>query len=158
MVSEKEILIAFIFKRSGKSALSFSDLYLTVSVDLNWSTPDEAKKLVNDLIENNFLIKKDDKVIPNFDINKIEIPVGFIPSKKIFLEEKKKDIVEENLTDQILKKIIDKTGLDEDTILKKIKEIETEKNILFEVGLLFFAKMNDVELSKFYTKFEEKYF
>ena len=47
MPSELEIVITFVYNRSGKSELSFSDLYLTLSMELNWFTPDDAKEFIN---------------------------------------------------------------------------------------------------------------
>ena len=55
MPSESEIIIAFLFKRSGKAKLSFSDLYLTLSMDLNWFTPDDAKSFLNLTLKQNLL-------------------------------------------------------------------------------------------------------
>ena len=47
MDSEKEIIISFLFKRSGKESLKFSDLYLALSMELNWFTPDDAKSFIS---------------------------------------------------------------------------------------------------------------
>ena len=55
MNSEWEIIIAFLFKRSGREELSFSDLYLTLSIDLNWFTPEDAKAFVNMAIKQKLL-------------------------------------------------------------------------------------------------------
>ena len=84
MVSEEEIIITFLFKRSGKSKLSFSDLYLILSMDLNWFTPEDAKAFVNLALKQKLLTKKGDLIKPNFDYDKIIVPVGFTPSKQVF--------------------------------------------------------------------------
>jgi len=71
MTSDAEIIITFLYKRSGKDELSFSDLYLNLSMELNWFTPDDAKAFVNTAIKQELLIKKGDLIKPNFDYNKI---------------------------------------------------------------------------------------
>ena len=86
MSSDADIIIAFLFKRSGKEELSFSDLYLNLSMELNWFTPDDAKNFVNTSIKQKLLLKKGDLIKPNFDFNKIVVPVGFKPSKSVFVE------------------------------------------------------------------------
>jgi len=85
MDSEIKIIIAFLFNRSGKKEMSFSEIYLSLSMDLNWFTPDDAKKFLNYAIKNKFLIKKGSLIEPAIEISKITIPVGFSPTKKYTL-------------------------------------------------------------------------
>jgi len=79
MGSDANIIIAFLYKRSGKEELSFSELYLILSMELNWFTPDDAKTFVNMAIKQKLLIKKGELIKPNFDFRKIVVPVGFVP-------------------------------------------------------------------------------
>ena len=95
MTSDAEIVIAFLYKRSGKEELSFSELYLNLSMELNWFTPDEAKDFVNLTIKQGLLIKKGEIIKPNFDFNKIVVPVGFTPSKNIFEKKEVEEIKDE---------------------------------------------------------------
>ena len=80
--SEVEIIFAFLFKRSGKEEMSLSELYLPLSIDLNWFTPNKAKDLVNFAIKKKILIKKGDVLTPAFDFKMVDVPVGFHPSEK----------------------------------------------------------------------------
>lgn len=118
MTSDSEIVIAFLYKRSGKEELSFSDLYLNLSMELNWFTPEEAKDFVNMAIKKNLLIKKDELIKPNFDFNKVVIPVGFIPSKSIFEKKDVEEIREEDFFEKIVKRIVEKTKLDEKQVIE----------------------------------------
>ena len=95
MASEYEIIIAFIFKRSGKEKMNFSELYLDLSMNLNWFSPEDAKKFLNDAIKKKLSIKEDDQISLSFDINKITIPMGFSPSKRVFSEKKSQKELEE---------------------------------------------------------------
>ena len=96
MASEKEIIITFLFNRSGKSKLSYNEIYLTLSMQLNWFTPDDAKLFINQTIEEKLIKKEKDLLSPNFDYKNIVVPVGFTPSKMVFKEKteipKKKEI------------------------------------------------------------------
>jgi len=160
MSPEAEHIIAFLFKRSGKKTMTFPEIYLTLSMDLNWYTPEGAKKFVNTAIQQQLLTKKDDMIRPSFDIKNIQIPVGFQPSKTIFTEEKNKKSVEEetSVLEQIITHIKEKTSLDKQEIIDKIKELEKEKNITPEVASILIGKENNVSLEMFYKKIEEKCF
>jgi len=157
MTSEEEIIISFVFNRSGKKEMLFSEFYLTLSMDLNWFTPDDAKNFSNNLIKNKLLTKTKETVKPGFDTSKIKVPLGFYPSKQA-LEKKESEtkIIEEDLFTNLLNEIISKTGKNEEKILEKIRSIEKEKNLTKEIAALLIAKEHDIDLKNCYEEIEEK--
>ena len=159
MTSEEETTIAFVFKRSGLSEISFSKFYLTLSMDLNWLTPEEAKRFTTLAIKHGLLVKKADNVAPSFDIN-INIPIGFYPSKDFFKENKviEKTVKTKGVLKNIVERISKETKLDEETILNKIKQIGKEKGITTEVAALHFCKENNIDSSDFFDDVENKIF
>ncbi len=76
MASENEIIIAFLFKRSGKEKMSCSELYLNLSMELGWFSPEDAKKFLYKEIKNKLLTNEDEQISLTFDVNKIKIPFG----------------------------------------------------------------------------------
>ena len=140
MDSEIKTIIAFVFKRSGKESLSFSDLYLTLSMDLNWFTPEEAKDFVKVALEEKILKKEGESVTPSFDINKIVVPIGFNPSKKSSNLKKIEIFEKDDVFNQLVQRIANKTNLSEDKILEKIKTTEEQKNVTKEVSALLICK------------------
>lgn len=160
MVSEEEIIITFLFKRSGKPKLSFSDLYLTLSMNLNWFTPEGAKEFVSFALKQKLLTKKGEVITPNFDYEKIVVPVGFTPSKRIFEEKetKKRDEKVETVLNKIVKQLVEKTDLDESQVIEKINATSKEKNITTEVAALLIGKEYNVSLVDFFKEIEETIF
>ena len=159
MDSEVKIIISFIFKRSGKQKLSFSDLYLNLSINLNWFTPEDAKKFVNEAIEKRFLIKENDLIKPSFDIENVQVPIGFYPSKRVFIEEEPVDKkIERAILSQVVKKISEGSKENEQDTLKKIEQLAEEKNLTIEVAALLFGKEKDIDLSEFFDRIENKIF
>jgi len=159
MPSETEIIITFLFKRSGKSKLSFSDLYLTLSMDLNWFTPEDAKDFVNLALKQKLLTKKGELIQPNFDYDKIVVPVGFYPAKMVF-EEKEAERHEEerDVVKAIVGRIVEKIGLEAQNVIEKIKDIEKERNITSEVAALLVGKEYDVSVEDCFENVEDKIF
>ena len=148
MASETETIIAFVFNRAGKNEMGFSEFYLTLSMDLNWFTPEDAKTFTKNAIEQKILTEEKELVKPGFNTDEIKIPIGFYPSKQIFNNKEKNDIKtekkEENLLHTIIQRIAKKSNLDEKTIRKKVKKIEKEKNITTEVAALLVGKEFDI--------------
>ena len=58
MAAEAEIILTFIFKRSGKQMLKESEIYLPLSIELGWFTTKEATTFVKQAIEQDRLIEK----------------------------------------------------------------------------------------------------
>ena len=155
MPSEAEIIIAFIFKRSGKFELGFSEMYLTLSMYLKWFTPDDAKKFVNNALKQKLLLKKGEDLRPGFEINKINVPLGFHPAGESFYEGEKEHM-KANILDEIVEKVAEKAKIKKEDIYEKIKKIEQEKNINSGVAALLVGKEFDVNLENFYEKIEEE--
>ena len=153
MSLETEIIISFIYKRSGKDQLSFSELYLTLSMELNWFTPDSAKLFVNNAINNKILIKKNNLLTPNFDIEKVEIPIGFYPSKKVISEKK-----EDSIFNELLEFILKEKNIDKNQLLKDVDALVNEKNITKEVAVLLIGKNLDLVLAPYFEKVEKSIF
>ena len=160
MPSESEIIISFIYKRSGKTKLSFSELYLTLSMDLNWFTPEDAKSFVNNALKKELLIKNQEKIQPNFDYDKVIVPIGFTPSKHIFSEkiDLKKEEVKEKVLDKIIKRIVEKTNLDKIQIINDINSIASEKNITKEVAALLIGKDYNLNFDDFFIEVKNSIF
>ena len=167
MTSETQQVIAFVFNRSGKKEMSFSEFYLTLSMGLNWFTPEEAKKFMKHALDKKLLIKNNEHVKPNFDIEDVVIPVGFYPSKKILEDKiKMRGEKEEHITgeehqdvlEEIIHKIMEKTQLEEEEVVQKIKNIERERNIFPEIAAILVGKEYNVNLTKTYVDVEKKLF
>ena len=160
MVSEREIIISFLFKRSGKENLKFSDLYLALSMELNWFSPDDAKKYISQLLEENLLIKKGDLLKPNFDYENTKIPIGFTPSKRVFEEKKaeKDEIKKVTFLEELINILTEKSKLDKSQISEKIEELAKEKKITNEVAALIIGKEFDINFEKYFGRVEESIF
>jgi len=158
MNSEEEIIIAFVFKRVGKPELEFTNFYLTLSMDLNWFTPEDAKIFIENAIKENLVIKEKGGVKPTFDIEEIQIPLGFYPSKDLFKKVKAEEVEKIDVLKIIIKKIVKESNIDEKTVIKQIKEIEKEKNLTSEVAALLVGKEYDVDLEDFLKDVEKELF
>ncbi len=156
MVSQAELVIAFVFNRSGKTELSFSDMYLTLSMELNWFTPEDAKDFLEKAIEEKILTKKNNQIRPSFDISKIEIPVGYAPKGKLFEKkkgEKQKDV---SLLDQMVNKIAEDSKEDKERIYEEIRQIKEEKNIKKEIAALVLLSKYERLSDSLYTDIKKE--
>jgi len=151
--SEEEIVIAFLFKRSGKSKLKESEIYLPLSLELGWFPTKDARQFIEYAIKQKLLTKKEGLLTPSFDVEKIDIPVGFSPSKSTFNVEESK--VEEDVFQKIVNRIIEKTNHTYEEIIKEIKQIQEEKKIIPEVAALLLAKEFNIDVEDSFDAVEK---
>jgi hypothetical protein len=154
MDSEAKIIIAFLFNRSGKNKLKESEIYLPLSMELGWLSAKESQEFINYAIKQELLIKKDELVQPNFSLEKITIPLGFTPSKKLF-SEKNDEVKGGNIIDGIIIQISTFTNHSQREILEEIKQEEKEKNLLLEVAALSIARKYNVDMTDWYDSIEK---
>jgi hypothetical protein len=155
MTSEAEIIIAFLFKRSGKNELKEAEIYLPLSIDLGWFSNRKSHDFLTHALTQKLLIKKDGLLTPNFDIEKINIPLGFYPSKKTFAKEEK--IEEEyNVIEIIVNRIAEKNNQEYKKIIGEIEKISSEKNVLLEIAALLYAKECDIDIEDIFEFVENK--
>ena len=157
-IPEVEIILAFLFKRSGKEDLSQSEAYLTLSMNLKWYTPQQARKIVEFALNQKLLTKKGEILTPNFDYKKVVIPIGFQPSKQIIAERKENTQKKGNLIDKMIIKIAKNTNMNKEEISKKIGMIEKEKKINTELAALLIGREYDVDVAVFFKEIEEAIF
>jgi len=155
MESEAKIIIAFLFNRSGKTALKDTELYLSLSMELGWFSTKEAQDFVKYSLKKELLIKKDEILHPNFPVEKINIPVGFTPTKKLF-SEKTHEEKKENILEDIVAQLSTQTNRSQQEILKEITS--EEKDILPEVAVLYLARKYNVDMTDWYDAVEQKLF
>lgn len=160
MESEEKVAIAFLFKRSGKNEISLSEFCLSLSMDLNWFSPTQAKDFVKHALQRRMLMKEGNRIKPNFDWKNIAVPVGFRPSPQIFEEEKKEEGQKEtpDVTNMLVQRIVEKTAKDEQSVVEQIKSIERKKNICFDIAALMLSEEYGVSLDVYFVDVEKKLF
>lgn len=157
MDSEEEIIITFLFKRSGKNMLSEPEIYLPLSFELEWFSTKDAHEFVNRILEKKLLIKKDGLLTPSFNIEKINIPIGFYPSKKTF--EKNENAEEKNkFIDTIILRISEIKNLEKNDVINEIENRASERGILLNVAALVVAKEYDIKIKDSFELVEKTIF
>jgi hypothetical protein len=148
MNEEVKQVLAFIFKRSGKKILPASDVYLAISMELQWCSPREAKNFVKNEIRSGVLIEQDNGVTPSFEVDEVRIPTGFKPSKHCFIKQDtpKTDLSSGDVVSLMVQRIKNKTNMTEEDITNNIKILAKEKLLSEEVAAIFLGKKKKCDI------------
>ncbi len=128
------------FKRKGKDSLKESEFILALSFDLNWFSPDQAKKVVLKAEKAGLIKREGDIIRPAFDLSSVEPPHGFKPG--VFEEE------ERLIFDRIIERITVETGMDKRRVIALInkKRDELSKLVEIEVSAILVALEHGVAM------------
>ena len=139
--SEAEVILTFVFRRSGRPALRESEIYLPLAMDLGWFTMEQAQRFVDSAISSHLLEKEEGLLRPAFDIDNVEVPLGFVPSSEIEeLTPKKNDEKEQA---DVVSYICEHTGRKKAEIEEEISTAAEKMGVLFDVaGVLVARKYN----------------
>ena len=152
-------IISFIFKRSGKSKLTKSELSLSLSIDLNWFSPEVANKFIDDVIWHELLIKDNEYLKPNFDIYKINISFVFKPNKNY--SPINYDFIENKINLDIFDIITQKQNYnleDKNRIKSDISNNVNKKNIISNVSALLIFKKEKIDITEYIELVEKQIF
>ena len=149
MHDEAKQVIAFIFKRSGKKTLPASDVYLAISMELQWCSPKEAKTFVKEAVTNGLLSETKQGITPSFPVENIIIPTGFMPSSDCFSKWDSLSELSKNreIINIIVSRVKEKIQMSGEDIKKDIQEIASMKLLYEEVAAIFYAKKMDIEIN-----------
>lgn len=131
-------VVSMPFKRKGKDILKESDFVLSLSIDLNWFAPEQAKIILSEAEKEGLLKREGELVRAAFDISSVEIPQGFKPGKDI-LEKK-------TLFSRIIDRIIARTGMEKRKVIALVNKRHEElaKMVFIEVSAILVAMENGI--------------
>jgi hypothetical protein len=159
MSTEPEIILTFLYKRSGKTELKDSELYLPLSLELGWFTNQEARDFVTYAKEQNLLQEKNDKLIPTIKINSTPIPIGFYPSKKHYGKKTQETSPKEtSLLQQLTQELTTITHQTQSQIETEIQDLAHNRCILPEIAALYLAATHQLPIEQYYQQVEHQLF
>jgi hypothetical protein len=141
--------LCYLYQRKGADVVSEKELILTVSMDLGWFSPDEAKQLLNICLELKLLKKTKHGLTPTFDYHKMTVPIDLKPNKNMLKLES-----QEPLLLSIVRNIESKTQKKRSTIMSEINKKQVNLNVEIEVAAIIIAKSNDIDVSGYLREAE----
>ena len=152
MMDELTLVVATPFKKSASPLLSIKDFEFALSFDLKWMSPDLASKVRDKAIRSRLLKFEGDKLAPDFNIDRIEIPHGFKPTGDIFAEKGE--------LEEIIQRIAAKTAMTEKDVIVAInkRQEQLEDLVNIEIAGLLVAREKGCDTDDLYERIYERFF
>ena len=131
------IAVAAPFRQRGVERMAENEFVVALSLDRDWFSPDQAKRLIDVATGRGLLEREDDHVAVGFDVDDVEIPEGFVPDEEI--------IQERSPFEQALAALVDE-GIEKQAAVAGINRLQSELGVTIETAAVVFARREGVDL------------
>ncbi len=130
--------VAAPFRQRGVESMSESEFIVALSLDRDWFSPDQAKRLVDVAATEGLLERTDDAVVVTFDTATVSIEEEFEPDESI--------LQQRSTFERVLDSIVD-SGIEKQSAVADVNKLQSELAISVEAAALLYAHKNGVEIS-----------
>jgi hypothetical protein len=129
--------VATPFRRRGVDCLSESEFIVALSLDREWFSPDQAKRLVDVAIGEGLLERADDDLRVTFDPTEPEVPEQFEPDESV--------LQQRSTFERLLGRIVEE-GTDKQTAVAEINRLQADLAVSIEAAAALYARRNGIEV------------
>jgi hypothetical protein len=94
-----EVAVAVPFRQQGTDRLGEGAFVVALSLDREWFSPDQAKRLVDVAIGRGLLKKVDSDLVATFDLDAVDVPSNYTPDTDILREQSTFEQLLDRMTD-----------------------------------------------------------
>ena len=129
--------VAAPFRQRGVERMNESEFVVALSLDRDWFSPDQAKRLVDVATGEGLLDRSGDDIVASFDVGTVDVPEDFVPDESV--------IQERSVFQQVLDSVVD-TGVDKQDAVADINRLQTELGVTIEAAAVLYARRNGVDV------------
>jgi hypothetical protein len=131
--------VAAPFRESGGTELGESAFVVALSLDRDWFSPDQAKRLVDVAASEGLLEREDGQLNTAFDPQAVDVPEGFEPDESILRER--------STFERVLGALVE-AGEDKQSAVAAINGLQSELAITVEAAAVLYAHQNGVDVGE----------
>ena len=126
-----EVAVAVPFKYNATERLGEGEFVVALSLERDWFSPDQAKRLVDVALGRGLLREEDGALVATFDPDDVTVPEGFVPDESILREQS----TFESALDAIVA-----TGIEKQRAVAGINERQRTLAVTIEAAAVLYAK------------------
>ncbi|MDL5362344.1 DUF2240 family protein [Halalkalicoccus sp. NIPERK01] len=132
------VAVAAPFRGAGTRTMEESRFVVSLSLDRDWFSPDQAKRLIDVAVSEGLLSRTDGGLEATFAVEDVEIPEEFVPDEDL--------LVRRSPFERVLERIV-AGGVDKRTAVARINELQGELGVTIEVAAVVFARRKGIDVS-----------
>lgn len=132
-----EVAVAVPFRQQGTDRLGEGAFVVALSLDREWFSPDQAKRLVDVAVGRGLLEKSDGDLVATFDLEAVDIPSNYTPDTDILREQ--------STFEQLLDRMTD-AGMTKQEAVAAANETQRRLGITLEAAAVLVATREGVDV------------
>jgi hypothetical protein len=133
-----KVAVAVPFRQRGVARLGEGEFVVAVSLDRDWFSPDQAKRLLDVAVGRGLLEREDGDLVVTFDPDEVDVPENFRPDEDVLREQ--------STFETILSRLID-AGADKQAAVAAINERQRNLGVTLEAAALVHARAEGLAIS-----------
>ena len=130
--------VAVPFHQRGVEELTESEFVVALSLDRDWFSPDQAKRLLDVASGEGLLERDDDAVRVTFDPLSVDVPEDFRPDESI--------LQRRTTFERLLEAIVD-AGVEKQTAVAEINQLQADLAISLEAAAAVYGRRRGVDVT-----------
>lgn len=139
--------VAAPFQQRGVDRMSESEFLVALSLDRDWFSADQAKRVVDVATGEGLLDRTDDDVVASFDTAATEIPDGFVPDESL--------VQERSTFERVLDTIVE-TGIDKQDAVASINRLQSDLGVHLEAAAVLYARQQGLAVERLAERAREE--
>lgn len=131
--------VAAPFRKRGVDRLSESEFIVALSLDREWFSPDQAKRLVDVAAGEGLLERADDDLRVTFDPAGPGVPEEFEPDESV--------LQQRSTFERLLERIVGE-GTEKQTAVAEINRLQADLAVSIEAAAALYARRNGIEVGE----------
>jgi len=132
-----EVAVAVPFRQQGTDRLGEGAFVVALSLDREWFSPDQAKRLVDVAVGRGLLEKSDGDLVATFDLEAVDIPSNYTPDTDILREQ--------STFEQLLDRMTD-AGMTKQEAVAAANETQRRLGITLEAAAVLVATREGIDV------------
>lgn len=129
--------VAAPFRQQGKTAMGESEFVVALSLDRDWFTPDQAKRLLDVAAGEGLVARDEGEVTAEFDPDGVEVPEGFVPDESI--------LQQRSTFERILDTLVE-AGIEKQAAVAEINSLQADLGVTVEAAAVVYAKREGLDV------------
>ncbi|WP_225334826.1 DUF2240 family protein [Halomicrobium urmianum] len=130
--------VAAPFRTEGSDRMSESEFVVALSLDRDWFSPDQAKRLVDVAASEGLLERDDDAVVAAFDFADVTVPEDFAPDESV--------LQERSTFERVLDAVVE-TGVEKQDAVAAVNRLQTDLGVTLEAAAVVYARRQGVDVT-----------
>jgi hypothetical protein len=130
--------VAVPFRTKGRERLTQSEFVVALSLDRDWFSPEQAKRLVDVATTEGELDRDEDGLAPTFDPHAVAVPEGFEPDD---------DILRGRSTFERALEQVTGAGVAKQDAVAGINQLQSELGVTVEAAAVVYARREGVDVA-----------